>query len=162
MAKKMPETSYTTIDGESADIAAILKDKDAIVIHFFSTESPYAEEEFPILAQLKETYGDQAAFLALDYDLEDTEEDLKDIMDLNQGAIDIALEDGWVLSDIIPFEDYSCTVVLDKNGNLVFYQDYAIKDADVLKAVFDAILADDYEEGYQEIHQFAEEPESSK
>ena len=99
------------------------------------------------------------AFLALDYNLEESAEDLDELVNNGEKVVDVALEEGWVLSDVIPFEDFSCTVILDKNGELVFYQEYELSETDELKAALDAILAEDYEGGYQELHLYAQEQE---
>ena len=159
MGEDMPEAQYTTLDGTSLSSEELLKDKKALVIHFFMAANPNAAQELSVLTQLEAVYGDQAAFLALDYNLEESAEDLDELVNNGEKVVDVALEEGWVLSDVIPFEDFSCTVILDKNGELVFYQEYELSETDELKAALDAILAEDYEGGYQELHLYAQEQE---
>jgi len=156
MGQEMPEVSYVTLDGATFDTAQVLKEKKAVLINFFRVQCPFCVEEFPIFNELMEEYGDQAAFLALDSSMYDSPEDIKELRDQIGIKIPVAQETEWVLSDIIPYEGYPCTVVLDKNNTLVFYQDYALASADNLKEVFDAILAEDYEGGYEQIHEYSE------
>lgn len=157
MGEVLPGASYTTIDGETFDTAQVLKEKKAIVINFFRVTCPFCVEEFPLFNELAAEYGDRVGFLALDSNTYDTEDEVKALRDENKIAFPVAQELKWVLSDIIPYAGYPCTVVLDKNGALVFYQDYVIREADEIKEVLNTILADDYESGFVKAHVFEEE-----
>ena len=159
MGEAMPEAEYITLNGTSLSSEELLQDKKALVIHFFTAANPNAAKELSVLTQLESLYGDQAAFLALDYDLEESEEDLDELLNNGEEMAWVALEEGWILSDVIPFEDFSCTVILDQNGELVFYQEYELSETEELKPALDAILAEDYEGGYQELHLYADEQE---
>ena len=154
MGQVMPEVSYTTVDGETFDTAQILKDKKAILINFFQVSCPYCIQEFPVFNDLAKAYGDQVAFLALDSNMYDAPEDIAEVRDQNSITFPVAQETEWVLSDIIPYEGYPSTIVLDKNGALVFYRDYSISSVDELKEVFDAILAEDYASGFEKTDLF--------
>jgi len=157
MGEVLPGASYTTIDGEPFDTAEVLKEKKAIFINFFRVTCPFCTEEFPLFNELAAEYGDRVGFLALDSNTYDTEDEIKALRDEHQLTFPVAQESKWILSDIIPYDGYPCTVVLDKNGALVFYQDYIIEDTDEIKGVFDTILADDYESGFVKAHVYDEE-----
>ena len=158
----LPGVTYTTIDGETFDTAEVLKEKKALLINFFRVSCPYCVEEFPLLNELAEEYGDQAAFLALDSDMYDIEENVREVRDQNSISFPVARELEWYLSDMIPYEGYPCTIILDKTGALVFYQDYVLKDRDALKEVFDTILAEDYEGGFEQVNAYKDLPEEDK
>ena len=155
----LPEVSYTTIDGETFDTAEALKEKKALLINFFQVSCPYCVEEFPLLNELAEEYSDQAAFLALDSNMYDAEEAVSEFRDQNSISFPVAQELEWELSDMIPYDGYPCTIILDKNGAMVFYQDYVIRDKDEMKEVFDTILAEDYEDGFERVHAFNDLPD---
>ena len=154
MGEHIPDMSFTTLSGEHFDTAEILQEKQAILINFFRVSCPFCIEEFPILEHLQEIYGDQVAFLALDSSLYDSAEEVEELQDEYQITLDIALEGTWTLSKIIPYDGYPCTIVLDKNGDLVFYQDYSFEDETELAETFDCLLAEDYKSGYRKMNSY--------
>ena len=154
MGQVIEGASFTTIDGETFDTDQALKEKKALLINFFMVSCYACMEEFPLFNDLAEIYGDQVAFLALDSNGYDTEDEIRELRDELGIDLPIAQELEWQLSEQIPYIGYPCTIVLDKNGTLVFYQDYGIDSADELVEMFDEILAEDYEGGYEVCHSY--------
>ena len=151
MGETFPDFSVETIAGDTFSLADALEDKDAVLIFFFRDGCPSCTDEFAFLNSLYEALGDRAAFIGLDSQEQDSPEVIRAIQEKASVAFPLAKEIPLQASAFVPYDAYPCTVIVDRYGELVFYQDYAVSDtADpkvqpvTLDEVFRTILADDY------------------
>ena len=155
MGETVPDFTVETVDGSTFNLQDTLKEKKAVLINFFGVSCPFCIEEFPLFNDLSEKYNDQVAFIALDPNIGfDMKEDIEELQEEFDIQIPLALEEGMILSDFIPYVGTPCTVVIDSEGKLVLYQDYAFDDEKILEEAFKEILSDDYKGGYSFINQF--------
>ena len=157
MGEEVPDFSYTTIDGETFTLSEVLKEKQAALVNFFKVDCTFCIEEFPVFEKLSQKYSEKLGIIALDSLPGDTEEDVKELREEENVKIPLAMETDRKLSEFIPYEGYPCTVIIDRFGKLVFYQDYDFKDDKTLEEVLSAILADDYKGGYSVANQYNNE-----
>ena len=134
MGEKHPDFTVTTTDGEKFTLSETLKDKDAVVINYFMQQCGACEGEIPAFNALLNEYSDKVAFIGLDPAPDDTAEDIARV------------KADW--SADMPM------AIVDKLGEIVFYQDYSIGDEKAFGKVLDTITADSYQGGFKECNQF--------
>lgn len=154
MGEKHPDFTVTTTDGEKFTLSETLKDKDAVVINYFMQQCGACEGEIPAFNALLNEYSDKVAFIGLDPAPDDTAEDIARVKADWSADMPMAIDEGGKVAKFTPFTGFPCTIVVDKLGEIVFYQDYSIGDEKAFGKVLDTITADSYQGGFKECNQF--------
>ena len=73
---RVADFSLISWDGQKITLSAVLEEKDAVVLHFFTLRCGGCEEEMPLLQSAWEVYGDRVALIAVTIDQADTDKQL--------------------------------------------------------------------------------------
>ena len=77
LGKPFPDFSVTDTEGKTFTLSEALKDHQAAMIVFWATWCGPCEREFPYLEGVYQKYGDRVAFIALNEEKRETEDEIK-------------------------------------------------------------------------------------
>ena len=100
----------------------------------------------PILNEVYEQYGDQAAFIALSYDADDTMEKIEAYRASHGISFPMGRDEGASLYQYLGRQGVPTTVIVDRFGNAVFLRVGSFFDAGEVRRVLEAFLGDGYTE----------------
>ncbi len=71
---KAPDFEVTTVDGKKISLASLIQQKKPFVLYFFASWCPFCTDELTRLKGIYPDYQDKVGFVAVDLDLQETEE----------------------------------------------------------------------------------------
>ena len=146
LGKPFPEFTATDTQGNVFTLSEVLKDHEAALINIWATWCPPCEAEMPILNEVYEQYGDQAPFIALSYDADDTMEKIEAYRASHGISFPMGRDEGASLYQYLGRQGVPTTVIVDRFGNAVFLRVGSFFDAGEVRRVQEAFLGDGYTE----------------
>jgi cytochrome c biogenesis protein CcmG/thiol:disulfide interchange protein DsbE len=128
---KLPAVELLNLKGEKVDVSKLSKDGKIIVLDFWATWCIPCKKE---LTNINEVYGDwqkkyNVEVVAVSEDNTQTGPKVKTSVDGARWTYNVLLDPNAELRHAINFENIPYTVVLDKNGNIVYtHQGYVEGD----------------------------------
>ena len=146
LGQPFPDFTVTDTQGNTFTLSEALKDHEAALINIWATWCPPCEAEMPILNEVYEQYGDQAAFIALSYDADDTMEKIEAYRASHGISFPMGRDEGASLYQYLGRQGVPTTVIVDRFGNAVFLRVGSFFDAGEVRRVLEAFLGDGYTE----------------
>ena len=144
LGKPFPDFSVTDTEGKTFTLSEALKDHQAAMIVFWATWCGPCEREFPYLEEVYQKYGDRVAFIALNEEKRETEDEIKAYRAEHGLTIPMGHSEDDDLYRYIGGVYLPDTVVVDRFGNAVFFHDSAFKNPEDVARVLETFLGDDY------------------
>ena len=140
-----PDFTVTTTEGKELTLSGILEEKELVVLNIFATWCGPCEIEFPEFENNYRKYNDKMEIISLSGDLDDTMEDIaaykKDHgLSFPMGSIG---EGGTF--DFVPVSGYPTTMIIDRNGKVVFCNAGTIRSGEAFEALVTSFMGDDYD-----------------
>ena len=142
--RPFPDFTVTDIDGNTFTLSEELKDHEAVLIHFFTSQDRLSRLEAPFFEAAFEKYGGQAAFIALSCDAKDTEDALAAWRESGGLTYPVGRDEGLSLSDAAGVSSFPAAVIVDRFGSTVFLCEGGFKSTRELSAVIEPFLGADY------------------
>lgn len=146
LGQPFPDFTVTDTQGNTFTLSEALKDHEAALINIWATWCPPCEAEMPILNEVYEQYGDQAPFIALSYDADDTMEKIEAYRASHGISFPMGRDEGASLYQYLGRQGVPTTVIVDRFGNAVFLCVGSFFDAGEVRRVLEAFLGDGYTE----------------
>ena len=148
LGKPFPEFSVTDTEGNTFTLSEVLKDHEAVLINFWATWCDPCKAEFPLMNEVYREYKDKVAFIALS---KDNKKDTLEVIGAfrQERGLEFPMgrdEDQKLIKWVDPSPSIPKTVVVDRNGNVVFFHEGAFSNAKEIRAVLNAFLGDGYKE----------------
>ena len=144
LGKPFPDFSVTDTEGKTFTLSEALKDHQAAMIVFWATWCGPCEREFPYLEEVYQKYGDRVAFIALNEEKRETEDEIKAYRAEHGLTIPMGHSEDDNLYRYIGGVYLPDTVVVDRFGNAVFFHDSAFKNPEDVARVLETFLGDGY------------------
>lgn len=143
IGEEIPDFTVTTTDGEDVTLSELVATHEVTVLNIFTSWCGPCKKEFPAMQQVYEKYPDKIAILALS----DEEDDTLDVLtkykqDLGLTFM-VARKEGKAES--IPLGGYPTSVILDRNGKVVFCQSGTMPEEDIVEKLYTSFMGDDYD-----------------
>ena len=140
---KMPDFSVATADGSTFTLSEVLKERQLVLVNLWFASCVPCRVEFPFLQSAWEKYRDRVAVIALSpYDSPDAiRAYMKDV------GITFAMgQDEPDLTGRFKPEELPASILVDRFGNIVYFDTGCILDEGVFTSLFDQFLGEDYTE----------------
>ncbi len=142
------DIKVTDTTGTVYQLSEILKEKKMVMLNFWATWCGPCASEFPEMSTVYNNYKDKVEILALDPDMEDTEEA---IAEYKAGYFDFEIpfpmfKDFTTLSTAFAIAGYPTSVVIDRYGVICFVYSGALPGEAAINNIFSHFTADDYEQ----------------
>ena len=144
LGQPFPDFTVTDTQGNTFTLSEALKDHEAALINIWATWCPPCEAEMPILNEVYEQYGDQAAFIALSYDADDTMEKIEAYRASHGISFPMGRDEGASLYQYLGRQGVPTTVIVDRFGNAAFLRVGSFFDTGEVRRVLEAFLGDGY------------------
>ena len=146
MGKYVQDFSVETTN-EEMNMADILRNNKAVLIECFSTNSQYSHDMMDMLEDLSQKYQGEVYVLGLSDDERDTLPVLADYAKERGLTYDLASDADLGLAAEMSMY-YPTTMVIDRDGCLVFHQNgYEDNEQEILDDLLGYLVADDYTTG---------------
>ena len=146
MGKYVQDFSVETTN-EDVNMADILRNYKAVLIECFSTNSEYSQGVMDILEGLSQKYQGEVFILGLSDDERDTLPALAAYAEEKGLSYDLASDAGLGLAAEMSMY-YPTTMVIDRDGCLVFHQNgYEDNEEEILDDLLGYLVSDDYTTG---------------
>ena len=146
LGKPFPDFTVEDTDGNTFTLSEKLKDHEAVLINFWATWCGPCRNEFPAINKVYEEYKDRVALIALSTEPKDTNDVIKAFRENNDLTIPMGRDEELKLYNTTGTKNIPVTVIVDRFGNVVFFQIGSFRTADELKRTLDAFLGDQYTE----------------
>ena len=146
LGKPFPDFTVTDCDGNTFTLSEALKDHEAVVINFWATWCKPCRNEFPAINKVYEEYKDRVAFIALSVEPKDTDEIISAFRQENGLTLPMGRDEDKKLYSYAETKHLPVTVIIDRFGNVVFFQIAIFRTPDDLHRTLDAFLGDGYTE----------------
>ena len=146
LGKPFQDFTVTDIDGNTFTLSEALKDHEAVLINFWATWCGPCRSEFPAINKVYEEYKDKVAFIALSIEPEDKNEVISSFRQTNGLSLPMGRDKDHKLYDTAKTTSIPVTIIIDRFGNVVFFQIGCFRTADDLIRTLDAFLGDQYTE----------------
>lgn len=127
-------------------LSEALKDHDAVLINIWASWCGSCIREFPLLNEACNQYGDRVAFIALDFEPEDTLLDIANIRIENHLVFPMGKTAGTGIDEFLTIYNVPCTIVVDRFGTICFMHSNLFEDMAEISRVLDTFVGDDYTE----------------
>ena len=144
LGKPFPDFSVTDTEGKTFTLSEALKDHQAAMIVFWATWCGPCEREFPYMEEVYQKYGDRVAFIALNEEKRETDDQVKAYRAERGLTIPMGHSENDDLYRYIGGVYLPDTVVVDRFGNAVFFHDSAFKNPEEVARVLETFLGDGY------------------
>ncbi len=146
LGKPFQDLTVKDIDGNTFTLSEALKDHEAALINFWATWCGPCRSEFPAINKVYEKYKDKVAFIALSTEPKDTNEVISSFRESNGLTLPMGRDEGQKLYGTTKSTAIPVTVIVDRFGNVVFFQVGSFRSADEVSRTLDAFLGDKYTE----------------
>ena len=141
----MRDFTVTTTDGQTLKLSELLKEKDAVVLNFWYTKCQPCKNEFPLLQQAYEMFGDQVELIAMNSMRGETEGQVAQFKMENELTFPMAkVDSSW--ESAMRVTGYPTTVVIDRYGVICLIHVGGVTDENLFAGVFSHFAADDYQQ----------------
>ena len=141
-----PDFTAADTEGTPFTLSEALKNHEAVLINFWASWCGPCGAEFPVLNDVYGKYGDRVAFIALSIEENDTMEAIEAYRAERGLSIPMGRDEGEKLYQVTSATVIPVTVVVDRFGNTVFYQEGIFQSENDLARVLDTFLGDGYTE----------------
>lgn len=149
LGKPFLDFTVTTLEGDTFTLSEALKDHEAVYINLFATWCPPCRREFPDLEGIYARYADSVATIAISVEPQDTPDKLRQFREelgltlpmAPMGDVDLAAYVEELAAYSIPD-----SIVIDRFGNLVFFQMGMLPDAEHFERIYRMTLGEGYTE----------------
>ena len=139
----MRDFTITTTDGVTMKLSELLKEKDAVVLNFWYTKCQPCKNEFPLLQQAYEMFGDQVELIAMNSMNGETEGQVAQFKMENNLTFPMAkVDSSW--ENAMRVTGYPTTVVIDRYGVICLMHVGGVTDESLFAGVFAHFAADNY------------------
>ena len=145
----LPDFSVTTAEGETFTLSESLKDHDLVLINLWATWCGYCKMEFPYLEEAYEEYKDRVEVIALSTEYSDTAEVMLEFAKENNLTFLFAQDEKFRMTRCFNIEGVPTSVLVDRNGQVVWTEVGAMPSTQAFRDVFDEYLPK--EETYGEV-----------
>ena len=146
LGKPFPDFTIKDCEGNTFTLSEALKDHEAVLINFWATWCGPCRSEFPAINKVYEEYKDKVAFIALSIEPEDKNEVISSFRQTNGLSLPMGRDKDHKLYDTAKTTSIPVTIIIDRFGNVVFFQIGCFRTADDLIRTLDAFLGDQYTE----------------
>ena len=146
LGKPFPDFTIKDCEGNTFTLSEALKDHEAVLINFWATWCGPCRSEFPAINKVYEEYKDRAAFIALSVEPKDSIEIISSFRRENGLTLPMGRDEDHKLYDTAKTTSIPVTIIIDRFGNVVFFQIGCFRTADDLIRTLDAFLGDQYTE----------------
>jgi len=146
LGKPFPDFTVTDIDGNTFTLSEALKDHEAVLINFWATWCGPCRNEFPAINKVYEEYKDKVAFIALSIEPKDSNEVISSFREENGLTLPMGRDEDRKLYLTTEAKNIPVTVIVDRFGNVGFFQIGSFRAADDVSRTLDAFLGDQYTE----------------
>ena len=146
LGKPFPDFTVTDIDGNTLTLSEALKDHEAVLINFWATWCGPCRNEFPAINKVYEEYKDKVAFIALSIEPKDSNEVISSFREENGLTLPMGRDEDRKLYLTTETKNIPVTVIVDRFGNVGFFQIGSFRTADDVSRTLDAFLGDQYTE----------------
>ena len=146
LGKPFPDFTIKDCEGNTFTLSEALKDHEAVLINFWATWCGPCRSEFPAINTVYEEYKDKVAFIALSIEPEDKNEVISSFRQTNGLSLPMGRDKDHKLYDTAKTTSIPVTIIIDRFGNVVFFQIGCFRTADDLIRTLDAFLGDQYTE----------------
>lgn len=143
MGEEVPDFTVTTTDGEEVTLSDLIASHEVTVLNIFTSWCGPCQREFPEMEKVYKKYQDKLAILALTDEEEDTMEIISDYKKDLGLTFMMGLDEGK--TDSIPVSGYPTTVIIDRNGKVVFCQSGTIPEEEIVEKLYTSFMGDDYD-----------------
>ena len=140
---KMDDFTVTTWDGQTVSLYALLEEKDMVLINIWATWCGPCRSEFPYMQEAYAQYSDDVAIIALSCEPTDTDDVLADFV-ASMGMTFYVAQDTVGMADKLYVSAIPTTIVVDRFGNICFWEEGSLPDVGSFTRLFDAFVGDDY------------------
>ena len=145
----LPDFSVTTAEGETFTLSESLKDHDLVLINLWATWCGYCKMEFPYLEEAYEEYKDRVEVITLSTEYSDTAEVMLEFAKENNLTFLFAQDEKFRMTRCFNIEGVPTSVLVDRNGQVVWTEVGAMPSTQAFRDVFDEYLPK--EETYGEV-----------
>ena len=146
LGKPFPDFTIKDCEGNTFTLSEALKDHEAVLINSWATWCGPCRSEFPAINKVYEEYKDKVAFIALSIEPEDKNEVISSFRQTNGLSLPMGRDKDHKLYDTAKTTSIPVTIIIDRFGNVVFFQIGCFRTADDLIRTLDAFLGDQYTE----------------
>ena len=146
LGKPFPDFTIKDCEGNTFTLSEALKDHEAVLINFWATWCGPCRSEFPAINKVYEEYKDKVAFIALSIEPGDKNEVISSFRQTNGLSLPMGRDKDHKLYDTAKTTSIPVTIIIDRFGNVVFFQIGCFRTADDLIRTLDAFLGDQYTE----------------
>jgi len=114
-----PDFTIKTIDGKELKLSQFRNDRP-ILLYFWATWCPFCRQDFTVVREIYPKYADKVAFLAIDLDISENSEIIKQYKDkMKLEGIDFAEGDANILSNY-QITHTTTKYAIAKNGAILY------------------------------------------
>lgn len=143
LGDKMDDFTVTTYDGQTVSLYALLEEKDMVLINIWATWCGPCRNEFPFMEEAYQQYAEDVAIIALSCEPSDTDEVLANFVS-SIGMSFYVAQDTVGMAEKLYVTAIPTTIVVDRFGNICFWEEGSLPDADSFIRLFDAFVGKDY------------------
>lgn len=141
----MRDFTVTTTDGVTLKLSELLKEKDAVVLNFWYTKCQPCKNEFPLIQEAYEMFGDEVEVIAMNSMRGETEGQVAQFKMENGLTFPMAkVDSSWEAA--MRVTGYPTTVVIDRYGVICLMHVGGVTDENLFAGVFSHFAADDYQQ----------------
>ena len=146
LGKPFPDFTVTDTEGNTFTLSEKLKDHEAVMINFWASWCGPCRNEFPAINKVYEEYKDRVAFIALSMEAKDTNEIIKAFREEMGLTLPMGRDENHELYDTTGTVNIPVTVIIDRFGNVAFFQVGSFRTADELNRTLETFLGEKYTE----------------
>lgn len=136
----IPDFSVSTASGGTFTLTETLKDHELVLINLWATWCPPCNMEFPFLEEAYQAYRDRVEVIALTTDPEDTLEVMKEFAEEKHLSFQLAQDENNNLIKCFSIDGIPTSILVDRNGKVVWMEVGAMPSAQAFTEVFDQFL----------------------
>lgn len=136
----IPDLTVSTASGGSFTLTEALKDHELVLINLWATWCPPCNMEFPYLEEAYQAYQDRVEVIALSTDPNDTLEVMKEFAETKQLSFQMAQDENNNLIKCFSIDGIPTSILVDRNGKVVWMEVGAMPSAEAFTEVFDQFL----------------------
>ncbi len=139
----MPNFTVEITDGGTAELSALLQEKELVVLNVFTTWCGPCKSEFPEMEKVYQEYSDRMVILSVSGDPDDTMEMIADYKAGNN--LSFPMGRAGELSDILNVKGYPTTYFITRDGTVGFVKVGSFSTQEEFEEKVTAFLKEDYD-----------------
>ncbi|MBQ2953710.1 MAG: redoxin domain-containing protein [Clostridia bacterium] len=137
--------TVTTWDGQTVTLSQVLAEKEMVLINIWATWCGPCRNEFPFMEEAYKQYSDKVEVIALSCEPTDTDDVLAEFVQ-SMGMTFKVAQDTVGMADKLYVSAIPTTIVVDRFGNICFWEEGSLPDVGSFTRLFDAFVGEDYTE----------------